>query len=575
MARLRKVEVTHFRGIKSLSWLPHAGINCFIGPGDGGKSTVLDAIDLCLGARRTFQFTDADFFGLDVGSPISISLTIGDLDDALKNIDSYGLFLRAFDPETGEIEDEPEKELEVVLTLNLTVESDLEPSWSLVSDRAKAQNVFRNLSWDDRIKLAPTRIGALSDFNLGWRRGSVLNRLTEEKPDASGALAKAARDARQAFGEDVEIQLGETLRIVGETARELGIDVGARVRALLDAHSVTFSGGVIALHGEDGVPVRGLGVGSTRILIAGLQRKAAAHSSVLLVDELEYGLEPHRIIRFLGSLGAKEQNPPLQAIITTHSPIALRELSGNQLFILRKASNAHIALNVGTEDEAQSTVRLYPDAFLAKSVLVCEGASEVGLVRGLDQYEMSRGAPSVFAKGLALVDCGGGDPDRPFQRAAAFCRLGYRVAVLRDADTSPAEGIAQDLLELGGNVFSWRDERALEDVLFLSLPIDAVQNLINLAVELHGEDLIDAHIRSVSQGVATLVTVRLELLGGDLERDTRMILGLAARTRKAGWFKSVSWMETATREIIAPAFAACHQDFRAIVSGLFGWAGRG
>jgi hypothetical protein len=60
-------------------------INCLIGPGDSGKSTVLDAIDLCLGARRNVQFSDADFFGLDITNPISITLTLGDLDDAMRD----------------------------------------------------------------------------------------------------------------------------------------------------------------------------------------------------------------------------------------------------------------------------------------------------------------------------------------------------------------------------------------------------------------------------------------------------------------------------------------------------------
>ena len=60
------------------------------------------------------------------------------------------------------------------------------------------------------------------------------------------------------------------------------------------------------------MPLRALGVGSTRLLVAGLQRKAAKESSVLLVDELEHGLEPHRILHLLGSIGAKEAPPPIQ-----------------------------------------------------------------------------------------------------------------------------------------------------------------------------------------------------------------------------------------------------------------------
>src|SRR5262245_12184353 len=109
MPRIRKIEVANFRGIEQFSWLPSAGINCLIGPGDSGKSSVLDAIDLCLGARRTVQLSDADFPNLDVNKPIRISLTIGQLDDALKTIDGYGMFLRGFHAATGAIEDEPER----------------------------------------------------------------------------------------------------------------------------------------------------------------------------------------------------------------------------------------------------------------------------------------------------------------------------------------------------------------------------------------------------------------------------------------------------------------------------------
>jgi putative ATP-dependent endonuclease of OLD family len=41
-----------------------------MGPGDVSKSSILDAIDLCLGARRNVQFTDADFYNLNVEKPI-------------------------------------------------------------------------------------------------------------------------------------------------------------------------------------------------------------------------------------------------------------------------------------------------------------------------------------------------------------------------------------------------------------------------------------------------------------------------------------------------------------------------
>jgi hypothetical protein len=437
MARIRKITIENFRCIKEMTWLPSPGVNCIIGPGDSGKSTILDAIDFCLGARRNLQITDADFHRLDVETPIRVSATFGELDDGLKNFDAYGMYLGAFDKETGEFEDEPEEGSETVLTLQLTVASDLEPSWTLISERAQAQGQTRNLSWGDRVGIAPTRIGAAAGYHLGWGRGSVLNRISGERADASAALAKAARDARAAFGDDAQAELGDTLGIVAATAAELGIPVGDNVKAMLDAHSVSFRAGTISLHDGDGVPLRSLGTGSTRLLIAGLQRKAAAETSIILVDETEYGLEPHRIIRLLGSLGAKEQDPPLQVFMTTHSPVVLRELSGDQLFVMLREEESHTVYLIGTHDDIQSTIRLYPDAFLAPSVLVCEGASEVGFVRGVDLHRAESGKTAITAQGVALVDCGGGQPERCFKRAAMFLALGYRTAILRDGDKRP------------------------------------------------------------------------------------------------------------------------------------------
>lgn len=553
--------------MKTFAWAPSPGVNCLVGPGDSGKSSILDAIDLCLGARRSVQFNDADFYHLDVEAPISITLTIGSLDDDLKNLDVYGLYLRGFDAATGRVEDEPEESLETVLTLNLTVASDLEPVWTLVSDRAVAQSQSRNLSWGDRLKLAPTRIGAVADYNLSWRRGSVLNRLSDEKPDASAALAKAAREARAAFGEQAEAQLGDTLAIVLATAGELGIPVGEKLKAMLDAHSVSFGGGTISLHGNDGVPLRGLGVGSTRLLVAGLQRKAAAASSIVLIDELEHGLEPHRIIRLLGSIGAKEAAPPLQAFVTTHSPVAVRELTGDQLVVVRRRGGVHEATFIGVDDAIQGTVRRFPEAFLAPSVIVCEGASEVGLLRGLDRRRVEQGHRSLQALGVALVDAGG--VTNIYSRVAAFQALGYRTAVLRDDDVQPAAADEAAFVAAGGKVTVWAPGRAMEDELFLCLSDAAVGQLIDRAVSLHGEDTIDAHIRSESKNASSLAICRSGPTPG-----VRDLLAKSSR-KKAAWFKSVTKMEDVSYDIIGPDFDAADRDFRSRVLDLFDWMADG
>lgn len=437
MALVRVLEIENFRAVKALRWLPGPGINCLIGPGDSGKSTILDAIDLCLGARRSLSFTDADFHALDFGRPIRIALTLGALDDPLKNIDTYGDFLVGFNAATGLVEPEPGAGLETALTLQLTVQDDLEPEWTLVSPRAQAAGRTRNLNWADRMRIAPARLGVTGGMHLTWRRGSVLTKLTDGKADASKELTRAAREMRDAFDQKELEELEEPLKVVTAAAGDMGVPVGKAVQALIDAGSVTFTGGTISLHDEEGVPLRALGLGSSRLLIAALQRKAAEKATTFLIDELEYGLEPHRIIRLLGALGAKEDAPPLQVFATSHSPIAVTELNAHQLHIVRKNDGQHTVRRASDAGDVQGTIRAHAHALLASSIVVCEGGSEIGLMRGLDQHFTSVGDRSFAACGATLVN---GNGDETFSRAIALQSLGYRTAILRDSDKpAPAQ----------------------------------------------------------------------------------------------------------------------------------------
>jgi hypothetical protein len=198
-------------------------------------------------------------------------------------------------------------------------------------------------------------------------------------------------------------------------------------------------------------------------------------------------------------------------------------------------------------------------------------------MRGLDQYLVAQGQPSISARGIALVDCGGGSADRPFERAQAFHKLGYRVAVLRDDDKKPTDGVEKSFTDAGGRVFSWRQDRALEDELFASLSDAAVGKMLDYAIELHGDSLIDDHIKSATGGKMNLEKVQGELLFGAPPAETRAALGKAARAKKAGWFKSVSWMEDGARNIVGRDLAAegVDEGFATILADVFAWTDNG
>jgi putative ATP-dependent endonuclease of the OLD family len=144
--------------------------------------------------------------------------------------------------------------------------------------------------------------------------------------------------------------------------------------------------------------------------------------------------------------------------------------------------------------------------------------------------------------------------------------------VVRDDDQKPTEKVEVAFIANGGQVFAWRDGRTLEDELFLSLTDDAVTKLIDSAIDLHGDELINAHIKSVSKNAKDLDTICREALFDGFTRESRLILGKAARTRKAGWFKSVTWMEDVARDIVGPDLVKADAGFKALVEDIFAWS---
>ena len=578
MTVIREISSSTFRGIKALKWWPNPGINCLIGPGDGGKSTILDAIELTLGTRQSIVFTDADFHRCLVGEPIVIDVTLGALPNELLNLEAYGHFLRGWDPQTGAIHNETSAALETVLTVRLIVRNDLEPQWLLFSEGPSAEGRERNLQWKHRQLVAPTRLGTVASHHMALGPRSVLGKLSSDKTQASAALAAASRQARQAFAEQGCDGVDEVLATSRTIANNMGIPV-EQVNALLDVKGVTFSGGAIALHDEDQVPLKNLGSGSMRLLVAGLQ-KVAGQSSISIIDEAEFGLEPYRIIRLLDSLGAKSNDASQQVFLTTHSPVVLRELSSIELHAVRATrtttpavvnngeliqpatkTTSNAVFPLGESEDAQKTLRACADAFLAPSVIVCEGKTEIGVIRGLDLWRQSLDQRSLLANGCHWADGGG---STMMERAKIFARMGYRTALFMDSDVAYDAARYTELAAHGISVFRWQDGYSTEAAIFASVPAAQIPGLLSIACAWRSEDSIDGKIRHASNGQYNLQQCRDHFV--DVMRP---VLGQCAGDGK--WFKDIEPAERALREVIAPAWQNTDAIFAAPLNSLWQW----
>lgn len=571
--KIRFVEIENFRGISALSWAPSSHVNCLIGPGDSGKTTILDAIELVLAARYQVGFNDTDFHAADHNKSISITVTLGDLPDAFRAMNKYGELLRGWDAANQVVVDEPDDTagLEYALSVRLTVDRTLEPKWRIYTDRtvegAKAE---RGLSFEDRQSIAPTRLGVYADRHLAWGKQSVLTRLSGKDKMAVDVLVEATRTARKHFTESGEALFKDVVDRVPKLAAPIGVKLSGTVSARLDVESVSVTAGGISLH-EGDLPLRLLGSGSSRLLVAALQDQTADASPIALIDELEHALEPHRISRLLRYLKAKHDGERPQLFLTTHSPIVLQELSVEDIVVVRRdsASGKVIALpaNSNLADlDAQGPLRAVPEAYLGRSVLVCEGKTEVGLVRGLDHF-WSKNAKEPLAT-LGVVPINGGGKDSAPKHAKHFHALQYGCALLLDSDKNPDDAtILPELTALGVSVVRWEKGKASEDVLFRDLGDAAVKKIVDI---LASEDDLQGIPDQLQNQFSDSVRNWNELKRRCTEPAIRTHLAECAK--KSGWLKKhMSVSERIGREVLGPNLSELKGENETCMTSLRVW----
>jgi hypothetical protein len=480
--RIRRVQIERYRGIKTLDWSVDGDFVCLIGAGDSTKTTILDAIEAALLPRWSFQVDDTDFFDADTSQPLRIVLTVGDLPNELKSDAKFGLHTRGWSA-TGELHDEPVEGDELVLSIRLLVDETLEPAWTVVNDRMPDGVA---IGWRDRERLSCARLGEAIDRHFSWGRGSVLPKLTEKGGSLSGLLAEAGRAARTALSGDASGRLKalqDTATQAAAIAKRYGVPSRSSYCPSLEPQALSLNVGGFGLYDGD-IPLRRLGLGSRRLLAVAMQREATSEGGLALIDEVEHGLEPHRQRRVARLLRQTPgEGPNGQLVMTTHSPTILAELACEELRIVRSDSGATQVLKV--DESLHPVVLKSSDSFFARKVLVCEGKTELGLCRRLDEWWSASG-PSFSLSGVALAD--GGGTEAAF-RTGALSVLGYDVTLLADSDCE-LKPDRQALEAAGAVVLQWTGSCALEERLALDLPWAGVAEMVVLAQDERGAESV-------------------------------------------------------------------------------------
>ena len=206
--------------------------------------------------------------------------------------------------------------------------------------------------------------------------------------------------------------------------------------------------------------------------------------NIALVDELEMGLEPHRIRGIIYRLKKTQQ----QVFTTTHSPVVIRELdvSENGLYVCRRDAVGNVVVeSMAIVPDIQGAVRTNAEAFLGSRIVACEGLTEIGCLRAYDVSKFDADNPPIWSLATAYFNAGGGSKIKA--ACSQLSRLGYRLAVVcdNDADDQLSATDIAELQALGAHVCQWSDGNSTEHQLFADLLWVHVPELLKKICENH------------------------------------------------------------------------------------------
>ncbi|MGV8131096.1 MAG: ATP-dependent nuclease, partial [Candidatus Pacearchaeota archaeon] len=458
---------------------------------------------------------------------------ITNLPEELITEDKFGSYIRGINPSTQMIEDELLDDHEKALTIKLTVDKELEPKWVVICDR---HTESKSISASDRGKLNMFLTSDLVDRHFSWAKGNPLYSLFKDVEGVKSLEENIILDALRTVKPSIDgafSKLDATTKVVKNVAAQLGLDI-SNASTTVDHRDLAMKDSKVSLH-EGKIPFRLKGKGSKRLASIAIQSAIASVGGIILIDEIEQGLEPDRVQNLVSVLKEKNEG---QIFITTHSRDVMVELDASNLFLFRKGKRSIKQLG----SIFQSTIRSNPEAFFSNKVIVCEGETEVGICRALNSYRIKQKQKNTSYLGVSIVK-GGGSSFAEY--CAAFKNLEYPTAVFCDSDDIKPNGLnskKRQLLSKGIPFFDWEDGDCLEMGIFKNISSEKIGRLIKLVEEVYiknkgvtSAEAITAINQSLSSKSQTLPSVFDDI---NCTEDLRKVLGeISSKNR---WYKTIS-----------------------------------
>jgi len=526
--QIRRLKIERFRGIEKLVWHPGPGINCLIGPGDVGKSTILDAIDVVLSPAPGRVASEHDYFEGDVAAGFKIEILVGKLNEEVLSAWPVAPVWRWLADEER-VQADPDSGGEGVFCFRAQGTDDLEVEHVAIDPSGGEMP----LSPSKRQAFGLSKIGSAGAAyrELRMSRGSLLSR--NIPPEQLRSLVTEAMQAtRDQF--TVSDETSARLQELSQALKAIAPEAGELDLAMLSPRGQNLLGmvGLFATAGKTSVPLASAGLGTQQLALFTLARLLISASPLFVIDEIEGGLEPFRqrdlVARVRRTIGASGQ-----AFITTHSPAVVGEMAIDELY--RVDPPAEGASRVAALPKGLETIRRSdPEALLCRIPIILEGQTEMGLLQPLLEEKAGGADTTLGALGIRLVD-GGGQP-KVFGVTDALVNAGQRFGAFLDDETEHkgrrAALAAADCVAFRG----YTNARCLEEALSKQLSIEKLDALI-CTPDANGRDRSTSRYQQLNESLGSQSRKTLSQLVPELGED-RCRSAFSDIANRKGWFKT-------------------------------------
>ncbi|HEV7771372.1 MAG TPA: AAA family ATPase, partial [Solirubrobacterales bacterium] len=490
--RIKEVIINRYRGWQGpTKWLPgHRDV--LLGPNNGGKSSLLRAMDIVLNPHRN-AYRDLlgrhDFYDLKTDQGVEFTVVLSELSP--EDCDVFEPFLEgqrsdfSFGPA-----DSPDEEFDqgaLVLRLEFSAELDTPASAIFARPDAGGPRVSQEHKLRIGWYLVPADLDPLKE--LAFYSNSIFAKLFEQV-DLSVELDAIRQGIESAKGDLMKQKhVAETRSRLEEATKRLGLLDGEQALdfAVLDMSDrrVLQSLQLVArgARSDHRLPLRSHGRGVLRaLLLAAVLQHARMRDSnlILAVEEPEQNLEPINQRLIARSLLFSSESGAAQTIVSTHSPAIASAVPLSSIELVREINDKPVIKSLRTVQPAEH--KFYErhargaiiDGLYADAVLLVEGPTDAGALTAL--WAKTFPADGLEARRVEVIDCEGIKKIPPFVRF--FSALQIPVAVICDCDPDGAKK-RQDILDAGaGLLIHWQNHLDIEGVLGAEADIDALVGVL-------------------------------------------------------------------------------------------------